>query len=140
MRRATLALVAMLAAALLLAACGDDEESTSTAAETTSTAESTAGGGGETISVAADPSGELAFTETELTASAGEDTIQFENDSDVPHNVEIEDADGNVVAETDTVTGDSAEATANLEPGTYTFFCEVDGHREAGMEGTLTVK
>jgi plastocyanin len=35
--------------------------------------------------------------------------------------------------------GKSDELRANLKPGNYTFFCDIPGHREAGMEGTLTV-
>ena len=36
--------------------------------------------------------------------------------------------------------GGSKTLSVNLKPGTYTFFCEVPGHRQAGMYGTLTVK
>jgi uncharacterized cupredoxin-like copper-binding protein len=37
------------------------------------------------------------------------------------------------------VTGGTADLTANLKAGKYEFYCPVDGHRQAGMEGTLTV-
>jgi hypothetical protein len=36
--------------------------------------------------------------------------------------------------------GGTSTATATLKAGTYTFFCTVDNHRQAGMEGKLTVK
>jgi plastocyanin len=146
--------IAVLAAlaALTLAACGgNDNESTSTptateAATETPTAAATetpteaAGGSGAKLAIAADPGGALKFTESKLTAKAGSVEIDFSNQSQLPHAVTIE---GNGLEEqsTETVTGEDAPPlTVDLKPGTYTFYCPVDGHRAAGMEGTLTVK
>ncbi len=52
----------------------------------------------------------------------------------------IEDGDGNEIARTDVISGDSTSTTADLTAGEYTFYCSVDGHPDAGMEGTLTVE
>jgi plastocyanin len=83
--------------------------------------------------------GSLQFDPTSLEAPAGEVSVEYTNPSPVPHNVAIE-AAGEVIAQGETVSGgDSGTATAQLEPGDYTYFCSIPGHREAGMEGTLTV-
>jgi plastocyanin len=143
--------IAVLAAALVLALAGcggDDDENGGTAATSTPTEESTpeatpeeesgGGGGGETISLAAPEDGSLVFEPGELSAAAGDVTIEFDNPSSNPHAVAIE---GNGVDESsDTVTADSTSLTATLEAGEYTFYCPVTGHREGGMEGTLTVE
>jgi plastocyanin len=140
--------IAVLAAALVLALAGcggdDDENGGGTAATSTPTEAPEdsggggGGGGGETISLAAPEDGSLVFEPSELSAAAGELTIEFDNPSSNPHAVAIE---GNGVDESsDTVTGDSTTLTANLEAGEYTMYCPVEGHREGGMEGTLTVE
>ncbi len=114
---------------------------TSTSATSTSTsAAPTSAGGGATIKISADPSGQLKYEETSVTAKAGEDTIDFTNDSPVGHNVQIEDATGKGLGGTKTITGTSTTAKVDLKPGKYTFFCSVPGHEAAGMKGTLTVK
>ena len=41
---------------------------------------------------------------------------------------------------TETISGSTTSTTLNLKPGTYTFYCSVDGHRTAGMEGKLVVQ
>ena len=134
------------AAALLFAGCGGDDEPTATSEETPAaestpspTAEATeeaGGGGSSTLAIEADPDGANAFTETELTATAGEVTVEFSNPSQSPHAVVIE----GVEPTTETVTGsDAPPITVDLEAGEYTFFCPVGNHRDDGMEGTLTV-
>jgi plastocyanin len=136
-RRALPLLVPLAVLALVLAACGGGNGESATTSSTATT--SSGGGGGSTVKVAADPSGALKFDTTSLEATAGKVTIDFTNDSSISHDVKVE---GNGISGegTDQVTGGSASATLDLKPGTYTFFCSVDGHRAAGMEGTLVVK
>jgi plastocyanin len=95
-------------------------------------------GGEEALKLAASET-ELAFDTTELEAKAGKVTIDLDNPSSIAHNVAIE-KEGKVLAESETLAEGETSATAELEPGTYTFLCTVPGHAEAGMEGTLTVK
>jgi plastocyanin len=136
MTRRALPLVLVLAAFVLaLSACGGGGSSSSTTPATTGGG---GGGGGSTIQISADPSGALKYEQTDVSATAGSITIDFTNMSSLPHDVTIE---GNGASgATDEITNSSTSTTVDLEPGTYTFFCSVDGHRAAGMEGTLTVK
>jgi plastocyanin len=82
---------------------------------------------------------ELAFDTTKLSAKAGKVTIDFKNPAALEHNVVIE-QDGKELAGFEPITEGEESLTAELQPGTYTFFCSVPGHRPAGMEGTLTVE
>jgi uncharacterized cupredoxin-like copper-binding protein len=148
--------VALSVLALGVAGCGgDDDESGDSASsgqgsaqtepQPTPTQEGSGGsgssGGGATsdLKVDADPGGDLAFTEDSLTAKAGEVTIEMGNPSSLPHAVAIEgngvDEHGETVQE-----GGTSTVSAELEPGTYEFYCPVPGHREGGMVGELTVK
>lgn len=144
-------LFALLLAAFALVACGGGDDSTTGAEETTPPAQENGGsegekeaeggsaGSGGTVDFEADPSGGLEFTTDEATAKAGKVTVNFTNSSPVPHDVAIEDEGGETIAETETLAEGSDSTTAELEPGTYTFYCSVPGHRQGGMEGTLTV-
>lgn len=91
-----------------------------------------------TLKLAANPAGQLAYDTKQLSAKAGKVTIDMTNASPIEHDVAI--AQGsNVVGQTPVFTGGSKSVTLNLKPGTYKFYCTVPGHRQAGMEGTLTV-
>lgn len=83
----------------------------------------------------------IAWSSTEVTVKPG-DTIRFTNDgSGGPHNFAIEGVNGDKPL-VDLPAGQTVEWTvpADLQPGTYTFYCEIPGHRAAGMQGTLTVQ
>jgi plastocyanin len=138
MTQRSMAFLILLATMVLaLAACGGGGGSTTTGGGGGATT-AASGGGGQTLALAADPSGALKYDKTQLEATAGDITIDLTNDSPLPHDVAVE---GNGVKETsDQVTGGKTSLTLNLKAGTYTFYCSVDGHRAAGMEGTLVVK
>jgi plastocyanin/mono/diheme cytochrome c family protein len=95
---------------------------------------------GGTVAISADPTGQLKFEQTKVTSKPGAVKIDFTNKSPVPHDVKIQDSSGKLLGGTNLVTGGSATAAVNLTPGTYTFYCDVPGHEEAGMKGTLVVK
>ena len=95
--------------------------------------------GGRALRLSADPGGELSFDRPSLEARAGPVTLVMDNPSSVPHNVSIE---GRGVDEEGETVGRGGRSTvrAELRPGEYDFYCSVPGHREGGMEGTLTVR
>jgi plastocyanin len=145
------ALLVLALASIALVACGGSDNSTTTTsgeeagggaapAESKEKSGGNESGGGSTVDFEADPSGEIAYTTTEATAKAGKVTVGFNNPQGLTHDVAIENEKGETVAQTDLIAEEETSTTANLKPGTYTFYCTVPGHREAGMEGTLTVK
>ena len=107
--------------------------------DTTKTEAQPSGGGGGAVKVSADPSGQLKFQQATLTAKAGRVTIEFDNPSPVAHDVTITAGQGKLGG-TKIVSDGKATATVDLKAGSYTFYCSVDAHRQAGMEGKLTVK
>jgi mono/diheme cytochrome c family protein len=105
------------------------------------TAVKAAGGGtatekGGVLSIPADPGGQLAFTAAKATGTAGPATIEMPNKSGTQHDIVI---DG--LGRGEVVANGTSSFKATLDAGkTYTYYCSVPGHRQAGMQGTLTVK
>jgi plastocyanin len=94
----------------------------------------------QTLQLSADPSGALKFDKTTLAAKAGTVRIVLTNPAPVPHNISLE-GPGGLSKQGPTVDkGGNSQVSAALKAGSYTFFCSVPGHRQAGMQGTLTVK
>lgn len=81
---------------------------------------------------------DIAFEQAPKTAEAGEVTVAIDNQGNLPHDVTFEEVGEEPVVEADA--GETATGTVELEPGSYTYYCSVGTHREAGMEGTLEVK
>jgi len=154
---AALALAVVVAAVVAIGAagCGSSNSSASTSSGTSHMTMKSASGGmqsgqtstpaagqGEVLNLSADPGGQLRFTKTKLTAAKpGRVTLVMFNPSSagMEHGIAIDgngvDRDGPIVA-----AGKTSRVTADLKKGTYTYYCPVPGHRQAGMTGTLTVK
>jgi plastocyanin len=153
----TMSLVALLAAfALGVAGCGDDDSDNGGGGSGSADTSDGGGGGGAyggggggddeqsgpaaggELKLTADPGGALKFDKTSLSAKPGSVTVVLDNPSNVPHAIEVE-GEG-VEEEGETVgKGGVSKVTVDLEAGEYEYYCPVGNHKDAGMEGTLTV-
>ena len=144
MKRVSAVLIVAALGVVGLAACGGSSDNSTTAASTpastTPAGGGAAAGGGSTVDISTPSGSDLAFDQKTVSAKAGSVTIDFDNKEALSHDVKVEDSSGQELGGTDLVSSGTATATVDLQAGTYTFFCSVPGHREAGMQGTLTVK
>jgi plastocyanin len=98
-------------------------------------------GAASSLDVTSPSDGGLVFDPDSLEAQPGSLTITYSNPSPVAHSLAVEDAEAMVLGETEVFSAGEQEVTINdLAPGEYVYFCTVPGHREAGMEGDLTVQ
>ena len=80
---------------------------------------------------------DIAYDQTELSGSADtEFTITITNNGAGVHDFVIDELDINSGP---IQPGESVTVTINAPAGAYTYYCSVPGHRQAGMEGTLTL-
>jgi plastocyanin len=89
-----------------------------------------------TLSIPADPNGQIAFQTNQASAPPGKVTLEMPNKSGTPHDIVIDGKGRGQVVQN----GGVSKFTATFAAGTYTYYCSVDGHRQAGMQGKLTVK
>lgn len=122
-------------AVLLVGACGDDDTDTVSApaegAGAETDGESVADGAVEVVAE------DIAFGQDSYSVTAGEVPISYVNEGSIRHTLVIEDVDGFKLDVASA--GDVDEGSVELEAGEYVLFCDVPGHRAAGMEAVLTV-
>jgi plastocyanin len=88
------------------------------------------------LDIPTDPGGQLAYVTKQATAKPGKITVESKNPASIAHDIVI-DGKGNGA---EVSNGGVSKFTATFAPGTYTFYCSVPGHRQAGMEGKLVVR
>jgi len=94
---------------------------------------------GGVLAIPANPSGQLLYIFKNAEAPAGPLSIESKNPSSVPHNIAVEGPGANATGPV-IQGGAVSKVQVTVKAGKYEFFCTVQGHREAGMAGTLTVK
>jgi uncharacterized cupredoxin-like copper-binding protein len=128
------------AVAVPVVGCGgsSNDNSTSNAATQASTTGGGGAGGGGAVDLTAS---DFKFDPSEPTVKSGNVTFNLKNDGQVAHSLEIEDVNGQDKELEGTVSpGSNGTLAVNLAPGKYEFYCPVDGHKQMGMTGEITVK
>lgn len=122
--------------AILLAACGDDEPARTGDDGSPGADAGTDGGERRSLTFTAV---DIDFEEDEATASAGEVEVSLTNEGAIEHSWVVEGREADLRLYTQQ-SGQTDEGTITLEAGSYTYYCDVPGHRQAGMDGELTVE
>jgi uncharacterized cupredoxin-like copper-binding protein len=79
---------------------------------------------------------DIAFDPSEFTIKSNTPTeVDLSNSGALPHNFSIDKLDIGV----DLGPGKATTFTIDAPAGTYEYYCNVPGHKDAGMVGTLTV-
>lgn len=131
MRSRVLAITAVLAMALTACSGGDSGDSGNDGADAPAADGAVTFTTGDT----------LEFGESSKAATVGEDgslEVTIECTGSVEHNVVFEGVNGDAII-AECTGGESDTGTVQVEAGSYTYYCSIPGHREAGMEGQITV-
>lgn len=121
------AVVLVSVLSLSLTGCGNDESPRASPASTST-------GDLEELTVVAR---DITFPEKSYLAEPGTVAVAYRNEGSIKHTLVVEGIDGfklDVKSKGDVDTG-----TIELEAGEYTIYCDVPGHRQAGMEAALEV-
>jgi plastocyanin len=81
----------------------------------------------------------LKFDKDSYTARAGANVIQLVNDGSQPHTLLFDDDSIDFDKLSVAGKGDADTGSVDLPAGTFTIYCDIAGHRAAGMEATLVV-
>jgi plastocyanin len=120
---------AVIVGGLVVAGCGGGDDS----------GDGDDGGTSAPADVVVHGNDSLKFDKDSYTATAGTIVIELINDGAQAHTLRF---DGDAVDFKKlgvTKKGDSDDGSVDLTAGTYTIYCDIAGHRAAGMEATLVV-
>jgi plastocyanin/predicted small secreted protein len=158
--RRTLSLIfSVVALAGLVSACGGDDDTTESGLGSSSDTSATDGDGHDdmddghmdddgrdhAVNTPVAPGARrielsgrsYAFDPPEITVRAGEDVAIVLTATDIEHDFTVDDLEAHVSAGA----AETAEGGLRADhPGSYSYYCSVEGHRDAGMEGTLIVE
>jgi plastocyanin len=125
------AVAAFAVAGLLVAGCGGGGGGGGSKSVTVT---APAGGGAATVTIEAH---DVYFNVTSIKAPAGKLDIHYVEKGTQEHTLVIDGITGFKLEVGPSTSSDSA--TVTLQPGSYTYYCTIPGHRAQGMQGTITV-
>jgi len=91
------------------------------------------------VAITANPTGLLKYTKSAITTTPGKVTIVFTNKAPLAHDVVLINSKNKILGKTAVFDHGTKSFTVTLTAGKYIYYCSVPGHRQAGMQGTLTV-